>query len=51
MEEIEEALDAGANDYSIKSVNPLHVRTRVLVGMHWLAYIDSITTPHPPPTR
>ena len=51
MEEIEEALDAGANDYSIKPVNPLHIRTRVLVGMHWLAYIDSITPPHPPPTR
>ena len=50
MEQIEEALDAGANDYSIKPVNPLHIRTRVLVGMHWLAYIDSITTPHPPPT-
>ena len=53
MTEIEEALDAGANDYSTKPVNPLHIRTRVLVGMHWLAYIDSIATPHPrsiPPT-
>ncbi|MGA2604982.1 MAG: response regulator [Verrucomicrobiia bacterium] len=50
MQEIEEALDAGANDYSIKPVNPLHIRTRVLVGMHWLAYINSTATPHPPPT-
>ncbi len=48
MTEIEEALDAGANDYSIKPVNPLHIRTRILVGMHWLAYIDSIAAPHPP---
>jgi DNA-binding response OmpR family regulator len=50
MEEIEEALDAGASDYSIKPVSPLHIRTRVLVGMHWLAYIDSLATPHPPLT-
>ena len=46
---IEEALDAGANDYSIKPVNSLQIRTRVLVGMRWLAYIDSITAVHPPP--
>jgi DNA-binding response OmpR family regulator len=50
MQEIEEALEAGANDYSIKPVNPLHIRTRVLVGMHWLTYIDSLTIPHPPLT-
>jgi PleD family two-component response regulator len=43
--EIEEALDAGANDYSIKPVTPLQIRTRVLIGLRWLAYIDSITMP------
>jgi PleD family two-component response regulator len=43
--EIEEALDAGANDYSIKPVSPFQIRTRVLVGLRWLAYIDSITMP------
>jgi DNA-binding response OmpR family regulator len=43
MGEIKEALEAGANDYSIKPVNPLQVCARVLVGLRWLAYIDSIT--------
>lgn len=50
LEEIEEALEAGASDYSIKPVSPLHLRTRVLVGMHWLTYIDSMATAHPPLT-
>jgi DNA-binding response OmpR family regulator len=50
MQEIAEALEAGANDYSIKPVSPLHIRTRVLVGMHWLADIDSMTIPPPPRT-
>ena len=43
--EIGEALDAGANDYSIKPVSSFQIRTRVLIGLRWLEYIDSITTP------
>jgi DNA-binding response OmpR family regulator len=43
IEEIEEALDAGANDYSIKPVSPFQLRARVRVGLRWLHYIDSIT--------
>jgi len=42
--EIEEALDAGANDYSIKPVSPFQIRARVRVGLRWLDYIDSITS-------
>lgn len=42
--EIEEALDAGANDYSIQPVSPFQVRARVRVGLRWLNYIDSITS-------
>jgi DNA-binding response OmpR family regulator len=42
MAEIVEALDAGANDYSSKPVGTLQVRARVLVGLRWLAYIDSL---------
>lgn len=43
--EIEEGLNAGADDYSIKPVSSPQVRTRVLVGLRWLAYIDSTATP------
>jgi DNA-binding response OmpR family regulator len=42
IEEIEEALAAGADDYIIKPHNPFQMRTRVLVGLRWVAYIDSL---------
>jgi len=45
--EIQEALDAGANDYSCKPVGALQVRARVLVGLRWLAYLDSLYSPRP----
>jgi len=45
MGEIKEALEAGANDYSVKPVSSVQICARVLVGLRWLAYIDSITTP------
>jgi CheY-like chemotaxis protein len=48
-EAIEDMLDAGANDYSVKPVNPVQIRTHVLVGMRWLAYIDAMTTPKSSP--
>ena len=44
-EAIEHILDAGANDYSVKPVNPIQIRTHILVGMRWLSYIDAMTTP------
>jgi DNA-binding response OmpR family regulator len=43
LEEIEEALEAGANDYSILPISPFQLRARVRVGLRWLAYIDSLT--------
>jgi DNA-binding response OmpR family regulator len=46
---IEDVLDAGANDYSVKPVNALQVRTHILVGLRWLAYIDAITAPQSSP--
>ncbi|HVM62357.1 MAG TPA: response regulator [Verrucomicrobiae bacterium] len=50
IEAIEDALDAGADDYSIKPVNSLQLRTRVLVGMRRLAQIDSpCAVAHLPP--
>lgn len=41
--EIEEALQAGANDYSVTPISPLQLRARVRVGLRWLQYIDSLT--------
>ena len=48
-EVIEDILNAGANDYSVKPVNPIQVRTHILVGMRWLTYIDAMTTPKSSP--
>jgi DNA-binding response OmpR family regulator len=42
IREIEDAQAAGADDYLIKPYNPFQIRTRVMVGLRWLAYIDSI---------
>ena len=44
IETIEEALSAGANDYSVKPLSPAQLRARVRVGLRWLSYIDSITS-------
>jgi DNA-binding response OmpR family regulator len=41
--EIQEGLIAGVDDYLIKPLNPTQIRARVLVGMRWLTYIDSVT--------
>ena len=43
LEEIQSGLAAGVDDYLIKPHNPFQIRSRVLVGMRWLTYIDSIT--------
>jgi DNA-binding response OmpR family regulator len=43
LKEIHSGLAAGVDDYLIKPHNPFQIRTRVLVGMRWLTYIDSVT--------
>jgi CheY-like chemotaxis protein len=42
LQEIKDGLVAGVDDYLIKPPNPLQVRSRVLVGLRWLQYIDSL---------
>lgn len=42
LAEIKEGLAEGVDDYLIKPHNPLQLRSRVLVGMRWLNYIDSL---------
>ena len=43
LDEIKTGLDAGMDDYLIKPHNPFQIRSRALVAMRWLTYIDSIT--------
>ena len=42
LKEIKEGLIVGIDDYLVKPHNRLQLRTRVLVGMRWLNYIDSL---------
>lgn len=42
IKEIEEGLAAGVDDYIVKPHNPFQLRSRILVGLRWLAYIDSL---------
>ena len=42
LKEIKEGLGAGVDDYLIKPHNPLQLRSRVLIGLRWLNYIDSL---------
>jgi PleD family two-component response regulator len=42
LEEIKEGLAAGADDYLLRSNNQFQIRSRVLVGLRWLAYMDSL---------
>jgi PleD family two-component response regulator len=42
LKEIKEGLVAGVDDYLVKPYNRFQLRTRVLVGMRWLNYIDSL---------
>ena len=42
LKEIKEGLAVGVDDYVVKPHNRLQFRTRVLVGMRWLNYIDSL---------
>jgi len=43
LDEIKTGLTAGVDDYLITPHNPFQIRSRVLVAMRWLTYIDSIT--------
>jgi DNA-binding response OmpR family regulator len=43
LEEIRTGLAAGVDDYLIRPHNPFQIRSRVMVAMRWLTYIDSIT--------
>jgi DNA-binding response OmpR family regulator len=43
LKEIKEGLTQGVDDYLVFPHNPFQVRSRVLVGMRWLTYIDTIT--------
>jgi DNA-binding response OmpR family regulator len=43
LEQIKAGLDAGVDDYLIRPHNPFQIRSRVLVAMRWLTYVDSIT--------
>ncbi len=42
LKEIKEALAVGVDDYLIKPPNRFQLRSRVLVGMRWLDYVDSL---------
>jgi PleD family two-component response regulator len=43
MSEIEEGLAMGVDDYLIVPHSLLQLRSRILVGLRWLTYIDSLT--------
>ena len=42
IKEIREGLDLGVDDYLVRPHNPFQIRSRVLVAMRWITYIDSI---------
>lgn len=42
LDEIEEGLAVGVDDYLLKPHNALQIRTRIMVGHRWLTYIDSL---------
>jgi DNA-binding response OmpR family regulator len=42
LEEIEQGLEAGVDDYLLKPFNPVQLRSRALVALRWLCYLDSL---------
>lgn len=40
--EIKDGLAAGVDDYLVSPPHPLQFRSRVLVGVRWLQYLDSL---------
>jgi CheY-like chemotaxis protein len=47
MEEIEQGLEAGVDDYLLKPFNPIQLRARALVALRWLSYLDSLCQEQP----
>jgi len=43
IKDLKHGLELGVDDYLVLPHNPFEIRARVLVGMRWLTYIDSIT--------
>jgi len=50
IKEIQEGLAAGVDDYLIRPYNPFQLRSRILVGLRWLTYIDQ-QNPQDQPAR
>jgi len=42
VKQMKEALAIGVDDYLVRPYNPFQLRSRALVGMRWLNYIDSL---------
>jgi len=42
LKQIKEALAVGTDDYLVRPYNRFQLRSRALVGMRWLNYIDSL---------
>jgi PleD family two-component response regulator len=42
LKEMKEALAVGVDDYLVRPHNQFQLRSRTLVGMRWLNYIDSL---------
>ena len=42
LKDMKEALAVGADDYIVRPHNRFQLRSRALVGMRWLNYIDSL---------
>lgn len=47
LEEIEQGLEVGVDDYLLKPFNPLQLRARALVALRWLSYLDSLVETQP----
>lgn len=47
MDEIEQGLEAGVDDYLLKPFNPIQLRARALVALRWLCYLDSLIQGQP----
>ena len=42
LRQIKAALTVGVDDYLVRPINRFQLRSRALVGMRWLNYIDSL---------
>jgi DNA-binding response OmpR family regulator len=51
LDQIRDALAVGVDDYLVRPHNPFQLRSRILVGMRWLNYIDSLDSQLRAPER